>query len=106
MSDFDHAHVSDVDWVVGALMFVRRQAIDSIGGMDERYKITYSEDQDWCCRMWRAGWGVVYLPGIRAIHDHQRAGMRKPWSKMGRVQIMNALRMFHKFGWRLTRNAY
>jgi GT2 family glycosyltransferase len=103
MSDWDHLTSADVDWVTGAFMVVRREAIAAVGGMDERYRVAYSEDQDWCCRMWQAGWRVCYFPGAQAIHDHQRSGMRNPFSKMGFAQLINALRMLHKFGWRLSR---
>jgi N-acetylglucosaminyl-diphospho-decaprenol L-rhamnosyltransferase len=103
MLDHDHKKIMDVDWVTGALMIVRRKAIEQVGGMDECYKVAYSEDQDWCCRMWRAGWRVTYVPTARAIHDHLRTGMSKPWSKMARAQLINAIRMFHKFGWKLSR---
>lgn len=95
----------DVDWVTGALMVVRRDAMTAIGGMDERYRVAYSEDQDLCCRMWRAGWRVCWLPDATAIHDHQREGMRRPWSRMARVQLMNTWRLFRKFQWRLSRTA-
>jgi GT2 family glycosyltransferase len=103
MSDYDHKEVMDVDWVTGALMVVRRKAIEQCGGMDERYAVAYSEDQDWCCEMWRSGWRVSYVPQARAIHDHLRTGMRKPWSIMARMQIINAFRMFRKFNWKLSR---
>lgn len=104
MMDYDHKTVIDVDWVTGALMIVRREAIIKVGGMDERYEMAYSEDQDWCCRMWRAGWRVCYVPQAKAIHDHQREGIRKPWSKMARAQLVNAIRMFQKFNWKLSRS--
>lgn len=104
MTDFDHKSETDVDWVTGALMIIRREAVDQIGGMDERYKVAYSEDQDWCCRMWRGQWRVCYVPQAKAIHDHLRTGMRKPLSKMARVQLINAIRMFRKFNWRLSRS--
>jgi GT2 family glycosyltransferase len=104
MRDYNHESTADVDWVTGALMIVRRDAITQIGGMDERYKIAYSEDQDWCCRMWRGGWRVCYVPEAKAIHDHLRTGMRKPWSRMARAQLINAIRMFHKFNWKLSRS--
>jgi GT2 family glycosyltransferase len=106
MIDYDHATVRDVDWVTGALMIVRREAIAQIGKMDERYKIAYSEDQDWCCRMWRGNWRVCYLPQAKAIHDHQQKGMRRPLSKMGRIQLMNNIRLFNKFGWKLSRKFF
>jgi GT2 family glycosyltransferase len=103
MLDFDHQSSMDVDWVTGALMIVRREAIKQVGNMDERYKMAYSEDQDWCCRMWRGGWRVTYFPQAQAVHDHLRTGMRNPWSKMARVQLINAIRMFRKFKWKLSR---
>jgi GT2 family glycosyltransferase len=103
LQDLPADRPSTVDWVTGALMIVRRAAIEEVGGMDERYRPAYSEDQDWCCRMWRAGWEVAYVPAAVAVHDHQRAGVRRPWSAMGRAQQLNALRMFLKFRGRLSR---
>jgi hypothetical protein len=103
MADFDHDSVADVDWVTGALMVVRTEAIREVGGMDERYAPAYGEDQDWCCRMWRAGWRVCYVPQALAVHDHQREGIRRPFGALGRAQYLNTLRMFRKFGWMLSR---
>jgi N-acetylglucosaminyl-diphospho-decaprenol L-rhamnosyltransferase len=59
--------VLDVDWVQGAALMVRREAIDQIGPMDERF-FMYSEELDWCRRFREAGWRVVYLPGAQVIH--------------------------------------
>jgi GT2 family glycosyltransferase/glycogen synthase len=57
----------EVDWVSGACMVVRRQAIDAVGLFDERF-FMYWEDADWCRRMGDAGWKVVYLPGPTVMH--------------------------------------
>jgi GT2 family glycosyltransferase len=103
LQDLPADRPSMVDWITGAVMIVRRAAVEEVGGMDERYRPAYSEDQDWCCRMWRAGWEVAYVPAAVAVHDHQRAGVRRPWSAMGRAQQLNALRMFLKFRGRLSR---
>jgi N-acetylglucosaminyl-diphospho-decaprenol L-rhamnosyltransferase len=65
--DADWARSRDVDWVSGALIFVRRSALDSIGGWDERY-FMYMEDVDLCWRLRRLGWRVVYEPAGRATH--------------------------------------
>jgi len=104
MDDFDHQAVADIDWVTGALMIVRREAIAQVGMMDERYFL-YSDDQDWCCRMWQGGWRVCYLPQARAIHAHMREGIRKPWSRAARHQLFSAIRMFSGFGWKLSRTS-
>ena len=59
--------VLDVDWVQGAALMARREAIDQIGPMDERF-FMYSEELDWCRRFREAGWRVVYLPGAQVVH--------------------------------------
>jgi len=57
----------EVDWVSGACMLVRRDAIDRVGAFDERF-FMYWEDADWCRRMWRKGWKVIYFPEASIIH--------------------------------------
>ena len=63
--DIDHA--IDVDWVSGACLCVRRRTIEQVGLLDERFFL-YFEDVDWCLRMHRAGWRVVYDPRAPVIH--------------------------------------
>ena len=65
--DLPDDETSDVDWVMGACLMVRRQVVDRIGGMDEAY-FMYSEELDWCRRIKDAGWRVVYLPAAQVIH--------------------------------------
>src|SRR6185312_12378213 len=65
--DADWDQPRDVDWVSGALVFLRRSAVDSVGGWDERY-FMYMEDVDLCWRLRRIGWRVAYEPGGSATH--------------------------------------
>ena len=53
--------------VTGACMYVRRQTIERVGLMDERYAMAY-EDVDWCLRAWQAGLRVMYFPAAQLIH--------------------------------------
>jgi hypothetical protein len=62
----DHA-VQDVDWITGAAMLARREAIAEVGLLDEGF-FMYSEELDWCRRFRDAGWRVVYLPTAQIIH--------------------------------------
>jgi GT2 family glycosyltransferase len=94
----------EVDWVTGALLVARRAAIEAVGGLDERYFL-YWEDLDWCYRMRQAGWSVYHVPEARAIHSQQREGVRRPFSRAGREQVLGAIRFFRKFGWNLGRAA-
>lgn len=72
MEEWDHEHTRPVDWVIGAAMYVRRRAIRDVGMMDERYFL-YFEDVDWCQRMWRHGYEVVYCADARMVHEYARA---------------------------------
>ena len=62
----EHAE-ADVDAVSGAFMLVRRQVLDDVGLLDEGYWM-YGEDLDWCYRIKRAGWRVVYDGRVTTLH--------------------------------------
>jgi GT2 family glycosyltransferase len=51
----------------GACMYARREFIDHVGLLDERYPMAY-EDVDWCLRCWQAGFRIVYFPAATLIH--------------------------------------
>jgi GT2 family glycosyltransferase len=53
--------------VTGACMYVRREVIEHVGLLDERYPMAY-EDIDWCLRAWQAGFRVIYYPAASLIH--------------------------------------
>lgn len=68
MLDWDHDRpASDVDWVGGACLLVRRTAFDVVAGFDEGY-FMYVEDVDLCWRLAQAGWRIGYEPGGRVVH--------------------------------------
>ena len=72
MADWDHAETRPVDWVLGAAMLARKRAIRDVGMMDERYFL-YFEDVDWCQRMWRHGYEVLYCADAAMVHEYARA---------------------------------
>jgi GT2 family glycosyltransferase len=77
---------TDVDWVSGAAMLVRRAAFDEAGGMDERYFLLYG-DVDFCLRLRRKGWTVTYEPRARAIHlDRVDENVRSQWAARRRFE--------------------
>ena len=57
----------DCDWIIGAYMFIRRSALDQVGGMDESF-FFYGEDIEFCHRFHRHGWRVHYDPGASIVH--------------------------------------
>jgi GT2 family glycosyltransferase len=67
------AHLrQDVDWVVGAALLVRWQALTQIGPFDPDF-FMYSEETDLCRRLKQAGWRVVYDPSATVIHYEARS---------------------------------
>ena len=66
---------ADCDWTSGSFMFVRREALESAGFMDERFFI-YSEEPDLCLRLKGAGWQVRHLPQMTIVHHAGKAGIR------------------------------
>ena len=62
----------DVDWLVGAALLVRAEALAAVGGFDPGF-FMYSEETDLCRRIKSAGWRVVYEPGAMVIHYEGRS---------------------------------
>jgi GT2 family glycosyltransferase len=56
-----------VDWVVGAALFIRREAWTQVGPLDENF-FMYFEETDWCRRCLQAGWAIHYLPAAKVVH--------------------------------------
>jgi len=67
MADWDHDELRDVDWVSGAAVLLRRAAVAEVGGLDEGY-FWGSEDVDYCRRLAKAGWRVLYTPRPAIVH--------------------------------------
>jgi GT2 family glycosyltransferase len=72
LADFGYDEVREVDWVSGAAMLVRRDLIERIGGLDERFW-AYCEDVDLCWRTWQAGYKVLFCPNAVITHKVGRS---------------------------------
>jgi N-acetylglucosaminyl-diphospho-decaprenol L-rhamnosyltransferase len=59
--------VQEVDWVSGACLVARRQAIEQIGLLDEKF-FMYFEDNDWCLRTRKQGWKIYHNANISVQH--------------------------------------
>lgn len=64
--------VQDVDYVTGCALLIKRQAIEQVGALDERFFIYY-EEAEWCARVHRAGYRVVYVPQAHMWHKIQQS---------------------------------
>ncbi len=73
---WSHDRPRAVDWAVGAALLLRRQAVDALGGLDERF-FMYVEDLEWCWRAARAGWEVRFEPTAVVRHVGNASGARR-----------------------------
>jgi len=67
MSYWDFDSYREVDWLMGAVMILRKEAVDQVGPLDEDY-FMYSEEMDLCYRLNKASWKVSYIPEASATH--------------------------------------
>ncbi|MBD3341426.1 MAG: glycosyltransferase [Candidatus Lokiarchaeota archaeon] len=67
LTDWDHSHVTEVDWVSGCCMMIRKKMLDQIGLLDTRF-FMYNEDVDLCLRANQNNWHVHYLPDAKIEH--------------------------------------
>ncbi len=56
-----------VNWISGCAILVRREVIEQLGMLDERFFI-YFEETEWCLRTSRGGWKIVHVPSAKIWH--------------------------------------
>ena len=88
-----------VDWAHGALLLVRREAWDEVGGFDRRQWM-YAEDLDIAWRLREAGWRVLYEPAAPVRHELGAA----TWQAYGPQRIDRYMRATYEWmAWRQGR---
>jgi GT2 family glycosyltransferase len=63
----DHGTTREVDWVVGACLLLRREAIEGVGPLDDGY-FFFAEEMDLCWRLRHHGWPIVFLASAEIVH--------------------------------------
>jgi GT2 family glycosyltransferase len=99
LRDWDHINRRYVGYVIGACQMIRREAMEEIGLYDDN--IFYGpEDVDYCLRMWKAGWRVLYSPAAVIVHMERRITKKHPWrNRLFWVHLKGLVRYFwqHKY---------
>ncbi|MBI4239880.1 glycosyltransferase family 2 protein [Candidatus Uhrbacteria bacterium] len=102
MKDCDVSEGMDVDWLLGAALFVRRSSLNKVGLMDSKRFFLYFEDTDWCRRFWQKGYRVRYVPQATMIHLYGRDSAKKKGlfallEKATRTHIASGMKYFLKY---------
>ncbi len=72
----DYRAPIDVEAVLGACLFVRREVVEQVGLIDEDY-FFFLEETDWCHRIRARGWRVVHLPDAFVVHLYGESTKKK-----------------------------
>jgi len=88
-----------VDWVVGAALLIRREALHQVGPLDEEF-FMYSEELDWCYRLKAQGWEVAYLPTAQVVHQEGRSSEQVLALRHIHFQRSKLLFFKRHYGWR------
>jgi GT2 family glycosyltransferase len=82
-----------VDAVSGAFLMIRRKVVDVIGLLDERF-FMYGEEMDWCLRVKKTGWTVMYYPSAEIIH--YKGECSKFNHRKASFEFYRSMYLFHK----------
>ena len=91
---FAYDESREADFLMGAVLLVRRSALEQVGGFDPAF-FMFSEEVDLCYRMRQAGWKVVFTPDAEFVHLGG-ASTRPSWDRMYLEQLRGHLRFLAK----------
>jgi GT2 family glycosyltransferase len=89
--------IRSVGFVSGCLMYMRRDAIQAIGGLDDEYHPMYFEDVAWHYTAHCHGLKTLYTPWSRIIHKEGSSAGKEVSSGMKRYQEINRRKFLEKF---------
>ncbi|RJP63779.1 MAG: glycosyltransferase family 2 protein [Ignavibacteriales bacterium] len=102
MKEWDHNSIAEVDYVIGACQFFRREMINLIGYYDE--KIFYGpEDLDFCLRIWKKNYKVFYYPFTSIVHHEQRITKKNLFSMISFKHLAGIFYIFKKYNYSIKR---
>lgn len=93
LTDLPDDEIYEIDCLTGAFMFMRKEALDMVGLLDETF-FMYGEDIDLCYRIKQAGWKIVYY-GKSNITHFKGASSKKQKSKLI-YEFYHAMYIYYK----------
>jgi hypothetical protein len=90
---FDANQTNKVGAVVGACMAIRRETILDAGSLDDDF-FFYYEETEWCVRIRRHGWDVLFDPRIRITHTG--GASTQSYFKAARIEFFRSRLLYWK----------
>jgi N-acetylglucosaminyl-diphospho-decaprenol L-rhamnosyltransferase len=83
---WDHGESREIDAAIGAVMLLRGETWQKLGGFDERIHM-YAEDLDLCWRTRQLGWKVWFCADAEFVHVGNAAASRA-WTNPRRAELV------------------
>lgn len=93
LTDLPDDEIYEIDCLTGAFMFMRKNALDEVGFLDETF-FMYGEDIDLCYRIKAGGWKIVYY-GKSSITHLKGASSKKQKNKLI-YEFYHAMYIYYK----------
>lgn len=91
-------HIRPVDYAISAFWLFKKDLLEKVGLFDER--IFYSpEDVDYCLRIWKAGYKILFVPTITVIHHTQEISRGFKFNRAKISHVKGLLYLFLKHGY-------
>jgi GT2 family glycosyltransferase len=86
------------EWVSGACLVVRRDDLEAVGLLDERF-FMYAEDVDLCVALRKRGRSILFVPQSEIVHLRGRSAGRNPETERLRRRSQLAYYRKHHPAW-------
>ena len=96
MAHWDLQSPRRVEVIKGACLLSRREALERVGSLDERY-FMYTEEVDLCYRLQAADWELYWAPQARVVH-HEGQSSRQMRESMYIQLYRSKVLFFRKHG--------
>lgn len=84
---WDYSRRREVGMLSGAAMMLKREVLEEVGGFDERFHM-YGEDNEWCSRIRRAGWRLVFVPEAVVMHLGAASSLKR-WDSLEKLRVQS-----------------
>lgn len=94
MGWWPHDKTQEVDFVIGAALVMRKELVDRIGLLDEEMSFIFYEETDWCLRLKKVGYPLVYVHESEIMHLGGASYKHK--STLFHYHMLNARFNYHR----------
>jgi len=94
----DLKKIHEVEAISGAFFLTKRKILEKLKGFDESF-FMYGEDLDFCFRIKKLGYKIVYYPLFSVLHLKYQSGLRKENKKIKRqtsYYFYQAMKIFYQ----------